>query len=53
MEECHVPGLVNPVSSGTNLWHLTGALYRADNLLLEHSPRCISAPLQHDFAITV
>lgn len=31
-----MPGLVTPMSSDTNLWHLRGALYGADNLLLKH-----------------
>lgn len=38
MEVGHVPGLVTPVSSGTNLWHFRGALYGADSFLLEHTP---------------
>lgn len=38
MEVCQVLGLATSMSSGTNLWHLRGALYGADNLLLVHIP---------------
>lgn len=38
MEVCHVPALVTPVPSDTDLWHLGGAFCGADNLLLEHIP---------------
>lgn len=55
MEVGHVPSLVNPVSSGTNLWHFRGALYGADNLLLEHIPVAFQllCNLQRDFTNTV
>lgn len=38
MNMCCVPGVVIPMSSDTNLWHLRGALYGADNFLLKHIP---------------